>query len=110
MCGRYPSHKGKFTHAVNFIGSMLFFAVLIHNTMVYRNYLQMCNLESPCILLVFSTSSDWKGYGFIGYCFDHLMLKTSEVYIKDCKLHTEYSLVVNIMLVVGLVMIKGGIK
>ncbi len=33
------------------------------------------------------------------------MLKTEEVYIKDCNMQTEHSLVINIMMVVGLLYI-----
>lgn len=88
------------------VSPFIFWGIIFFNTKVYYfDYIEPCNLKSPCILLVFTASYDWKGYGFIGYCLDSLMLKTLEVYVKDCKLRTEYSFVINIMLLIGFIYI-----
>jgi hypothetical protein len=102
--------KGRFKFTINDFISVLapfiFWGIILFNTKVYySDYIKPCSLKSPCVLLVFTTSYDWKGDGFIGYCFDEFMLKTVEVYIKDCKLRTEHSIVINIMLVAGFIYI-----
>ena len=103
---RSKNYRNKFTYITEILAFVLFFAILTYNTYIfYTRYIKPCGLSPPCLLLVFSASQSWKGYEFIGYCADYLMLKTEEVYIKDCNMQTEHSLVINIMMVVGLLYI-----
>ncbi len=95
--------NGKLNPFISIFAFLLFITILTYNTYLYYvSYIEACSLSSPCWLIVFSVSENWKGVGFVGYCANYLMLKTLEVYIKDCTIQTDHSVVVNIMLVFGL--------
>jgi len=95
-----------FIYLSGVIGFILFIVILAYNTYLFNSkYLKPCKLSPPCKLAVFSISESSKGYEFIGYCIDTFMLKTLSVYIKDCRMHVEHSLFLNIMMVLILLYI-----